>query len=602
MNEQDFMLLLEEYLEGSITPQGRADLKAEVLKNPTRQKIFENQARQHVRLHAQSSRIDFSETQRIAIMVMDIVEKQKEPNAFMELIRKKTLRERFSLIIKGLRAAPDSVAHRNAKAELFRICGPVTLSVAVNVAALLLLLFWVPYVLPPTPTQNEPSTTDGVIINLGDPSSTEELTPMVEPLPRGNEYKDGSSLPPESITKTGPTPAAPKTGPSGLEEGSDTATTGTESKPENDIAGGPSTSLRPLPAGLSFGPKGNRGERERSITLASQKAQKTEISVLKALRWLKAHQTADGSWPGQDTSAMTGLALLAYMAHDELPASAEFGDTVTRGLQNLLKRQDKSGAFSQNVYAHAIATYALAEAYTMTRIMELKTPLEKAARVILKGQQINGGFDYFYRKEQRFDTSVTGWQIQALKACRTAIPDMEGLEEALSRSTRFLLFDAIARDGSGFVYEGKAGIAPISGGKLSMTGVGTLCLQMLGKNSSVPVKTGLKILQKAELEWPTAGKANVYMSYYVAQAKFQSGDQPDWMRWNLQMQKILLAKQNNDGHWEQGDYDNGSHVYTTTLCTLMLEVYYRYLPSYAHRPDSTPPKKIASGDVSVDVL
>jgi len=599
MNEQEFMLLMEEYLEGSITPQDRTALKAEVLKNPVRQQLFENQARQHVRLHAQSSRIDFSETQRIAIMVMDIVEKQKEPNAFMELIRKKTLRERISLMIKGLRAAPDTVTYRNAKAELIQLLGPVTLSVAVNVAALLLLLFWVPYVLPPTSTQEDYPTTEGVTITLGNPTSIEPLIPPVEPFP-DNKTPDGS---PSSTAQNGLTTITPHTETLEPANGFITATlTGPETKPINGEPLSQPTTLRNLPSGISLSPPGNRGPRERSITLTSQKAQKTELAVLKALQWLKAHQMADGRWPGQDTTAMTGLALLAYLAHGETTASAEFGDTITRGLRSLLKCQDNTGTFSKNVYAHAIATYAVAEAYTMTRIMELKTPLEKADHIILNGQQSNGGFDYNYQKEQRFDTSVTGWQIQALKASKTAIPETEGLEEALTRSTRFLLFDAVARDGSGFVYEGKAGIAPLGGGKLSMTGVGTLCLQMLGKNSSVPVKSGLKLLQNAEIEWPVAGKANVYASYYVTQAKFQSGNQADWMRWNLHMQKVLLAKQNTDGHWEQGDYDNGSHVYTTTLCTLMLEVYYRYLPSYAHRPDTTPTKKVASGDVSIDVL
>jgi hypothetical protein len=339
------------------------------------------------------------------------------------------------------------------------------------------------------------------------------------------------------------------------------------------------TKNRIVPTGISLTPYKNRGGDDRSAILTKQKAQKTEMAVLKALQWLQAKQTTDGSWPGQEPTAMTGLALLAYLAHGETTSSAVFGDTVTRGLRSLLARQNNNGAFSQNVYAHAIATYAMAEAYTMTRIMDLKSPLEKAVRVIINGQQSNGGFDYNYLKGQRFDTSVTGWQIQALKAAKTASPDMDGLDDALTRATHFLLFDAVARDGSGFVYDGKTGTLPAGGGKLSMSGVGTLCLQMLGKNSSPQVRTGLKVLQNAELNWPAAGKANVYTGYYVAQAKFQSGNQTEWMRWNLHMQKVLLAKQAKDGHWEQGDYDNGSHVYTTTLCVLMLEVYYRYLPS-----------------------
>ncbi len=602
MNEQEFILLMEEYLEGSITPQGRFALKTEVLKNPTRRQLFENQARQHVRLHAQSSRIDFSESQRIAVMVMDIADKQKEPNAFMELIRKKTFRERASLILKGLRAAPGTPAHRAAKAELIRIFGPASLSVVVNVAALLLLLFWVPYVLPPPPGDSR-ADTEGVVINLGDPQA-DNSKPQADNNPdnsQSDSHPDKGSISAPNIgTAQGPVgPIIPGyDGPP-----TDIMDIAPPGKPNNDgdlLAMTPKT--KGITASLFPGSRGNRDRKDRDRILIEQKATKTEIAVVKALKWLKAKQLPDGSWPGQDTTAMTGLALLTYLAHNEMPTSPQFGDTVTHGLQSLLKNQSKDGAFSQNVYAHAIATYAIAEAYTMTRIMDLKAPLEKAVSVIIKGQQTNGGFDYNYLKGSRFDTSVTGWQIQALKAARTAEPDMDGLEEALARSTRFLLSDAFARDGSGFVYEGKNGVVSASGGKQSMTGVGTLCLQMLGKNTSAPVRAGLKVLQNAELEWVPDGKANVYTSYYVAQAKFQSGNQPEWMRWNLNMQKILLARQDKDGHWEQGDFDNGSHVYTTTLCVLMLEVYYRYLPSDAHPIEQKPAGKIVSGDVLIDVL
>lgn len=600
MNEQEFILLLEEYLEGSLTPQGRIALKTEVLNNPARRTLFENQARQHVRLHAQSSRIDFSETQRIALMVMDIADKQKEPNAFMELIRKKSLRERFSLIIKGLRAAPDTVAHKIAKEEVIRIFGPVSLSVAVNVAVLL-LLFWVPYALPPsTPTRNELSREEeGIMISLGSP---DPLTPITPPeTPPDNTKPDGMTSTPQ-IPSPSLTPSQ-NTGKAGT-DGDSIAVTQPSSREEVscDASLAPPLSFRTLPVGISFAPQENRSAKNRANTLISQKAEKTEIAVLKALQWLKTGQSTVGHWPGQDATAMTGLALLTFLAHGETPSSPEFGDTVTRGLQYLLKRQNKQGAFSQNVYAHAIATYAIAEAYTMTRIMELKAPLEKATGVIINGQQSNGGFDYDYAKKARFDTSVTGWQIQALKAARTAIPDMEGLDAALDRSTRFLLSDAVASDGSGFVYEGKNGNIPLNGGKQSMTGVGTLCLLMLGKNNSAPVRIGLRLLQNTELEWPATGKANVYAYYYISQAKFQSGNQTDWMRWNLRMQKVLIARQHKDGHWEQGDYDAGSNVYTTTLCTLMLEVYYRYLPSYAHRTETKPARKSASGDVHIDVL
>lgn len=330
-------------------------------------------------------------------------------------------------------------------------------------------------------------------------------------------------------------------------------------------------------------------------------SQATETAVNRALRWLQTHQAPTGNWDGQDPVAMTGLALLAFLAHNETPASPEFGETITHGLKYLLARQDEKGAFSKNVYAHAIATYAVAEGYTLSRIVELKSPLERAAQIIVKGQQFNGGFDYNYRKDQRFDTSVTGWQIQALKASKIANADVAGLEDALDRAARFLQNSAFARDGSGFVYDGKTDAPTITGGRLSMTGVGTLCLQMLGKSSLPQVRMGLRVLKDAELSWPDGGKAGVYAGYYVTQAKFQGNNAVDWQRWNHQMQKVLLSKQQSDGHWEQGDYDNGSHVYTTVLCTLMLEVYYRYLPTYEKRPSAVPQEQSASGEVSVDI-
>jgi GTPase involved in cell partitioning and DNA repair len=56
------------------------------------------------------------------------------------------------------------------------------------------------------------------------------------------------------------------------------------------------------------------------------------------------------------------------------------------------------------------------------------------------------------------------------------------------------------------------------------------------------------------------------------------------------------------GHWENGDH--GGKVYTTALCALMLEVYYRYLPTFKHVEGKK--EEGASGsqadDVVVDVI
>jgi hypothetical protein len=589
MNEQEFSLLTEEYLDGTLSPQGRVALRAEVQANPEHRRIFEEQARQHIRIHAQTSRVDFTESQRIAVMVVDIAEKHRDPNAFMELLRPKTLRERLMILFQGLRAEKGTTAYQNAKAELMRRFTPVTVSMAINVALILIIFCWVPVMLPPPPKP------EGVPVTLSSTSEPQPLEPIVDL--------------PAAATRTSQRDISQILAKSNLDPDSSRADV-TAPESANEILQAPPEIAAPfaaLPASapLSIGTIPSlvgRSTRTRiDILKTIPDSDRTEAAVLKSLQWLKNNQSLDGSWRGQDPAAMTGLALLAYLAHGEVPGSKEFGETVTKGMKYLLALQDTQGFFSKNVYAHAIATYAMAEAFTLTRILELKTPLENGVRIILDGQQPNGGFDYNYRKEQRFDTSVTGWQIQALKAALIAGIKLPGLEEALQRSARFLQNEAFAGDGSGFVYEGKNGSTASKGGRPSMTGVGTLCLQMLGKPNSPQVRIGLKAIHKTELDWPDSGKAGVYSGYYVTQAKFQSGDKAEWLRWNKLMQNKLLARQNPDGHWEQGDYDNGSHVYTTTLCTLMLEVYYRYLPTYAKQPESVPLKDRSPEEVSVDV-
>ncbi|WP_423232242.1 hypothetical protein PVA48_03755 [Akkermansia sp. JRP_AM1] len=53
-----------------------------------------------------------------------------------------------------------------------------------------------------------------------------------------------------------------------------------------------------------------------------------EEAVVKSLRWLKKQQNGNGSWgEGQFRASMTGISLLAYLAHCETPLSEEFGKT-----------------------------------------------------------------------------------------------------------------------------------------------------------------------------------------------------------------------------------------------------------------------------------
>ena len=73
----------------------------------------------------------------------------------------------------------------------------------------------------------------------------------------------------------------------------------------------------------------------------------TERAVVAGLRWLKAHQDANGSWRcGESTAAGTALATLAFLGHGETPDSAEFGEAVSRALDYLSLHVGRDGLVS----------------------------------------------------------------------------------------------------------------------------------------------------------------------------------------------------------------------------------------------------------------
>ncbi|MEZ6194671.1 MAG: hypothetical protein R3F20_02925 [Planctomycetota bacterium] len=56
-----------------------------------------------------------------------------------------------------------------------------------------------------------------------------------------------------------------------------------------------------------------------------------------------------------------------------------------------------------------------------------------------------------------------------------------------------------------------------------------------------------------------------------------------WERWNDRLKPVLLDNQSRDGSWEPISYyadyaqdRDGDRCYTTAMCVLMLEAYYRY--------------------------
>lgn len=330
------------------------------------------------------------------------------------------------------------------------------------------------------------------------------------------------------------------------------------------------------------------GNRERAGRLYGGEGwEYAESAVRRALEWLRLNQNADGSWGTSDREAMSGLAILTFLAHGETTASETYGETVRRAIQYLLARQNEAGEFAKldttaGTYAQAICVYALSEAYGMTRILALKAPMEKGAAVLIQGQQAQGGFDYRFAKGIRRDTSLGGWCCQALKAAFIAGSENPGLKAAMDLAVVDMK-SAQKADGS-FAYS-DAGSHATPG----ITAVAVLSLQLLGHGRERAVAAGLDYLREARCDWKNPPDWPMYAWYYVSQTKFHQGG-GSWKSWNNQFASQFIRNQNPDGSWTSAGLalkagatgrENMHPVYATTLAALTLQVYHRFLPTYA---------------------
>lgn len=490
-------------------------------------------------------------------------------------------------IIKGLSSPRESREFKLARMAISRLLGPTSISIAFCTLVLVGLVTMVTGTTIQQERTLEVQVVEPEIVKPDD--LPEPPPPEIEPEP--TVYTD---LPnPINLAPIEAPVEAPVVNPQAVEM----------------AAPVPILTKSPLIIKNLYGARMNEATRQGQLR-AFRGTRQGEDAVLRALRWLKKKQDPDGSWKTAsdvDHVAMTGLAILTFLAHGETPQqSQEFGETVKKAIQYLIAVQNKSadGRFSANSYTHAICTYAMAEAYALTKILEVRDSMEKGIDFLIQGQQDEGGFDYVYRKGDRFDVSVAGWNIQALKAAQMAGSQHPELQNAIDKAIRFLKTQAYAQNGSGFVYSGKPGQPSPSGGRWTMTGVGVLCLQLLGHGKSPEARQGLVVLEPLTCKWPKdeKGKPSVYGWYYVTQARFQAGGSL-WDSWNATFNKEYVDAQikedDGTGYWPVGDH--GGAVYTTTLAALALTVYYRYLPTYKQVEEVTPVLSSSPDDIVIQV-
>eukprot|EP00903_Cladosiphon_okamuranus_P004037 g4035.t1 len=243
-----------------------------------------------------------------------------------------------------------------------------------------------------------------------------------------------------------------------------------------------------------------------------------ELIYERGLRYLAENQNEQGYWNDGSSGSepgVVGLCIAAFLAHGEDPANGPYAETIRRGIDYILSKQNKNNGYIGNsMYNHAFAAKALAESYGVIDHPDLAQALKRAVDLIVAAQKRNRAGGWRYNPDSTdADTTVAGCQMVTLFAARNAgisVPD-----ETIKKGLAYL---ASCR-GS----DGSYGYTSSAGGKPTLTAIGSLCLSLAKETDSRGYRASLDYLSKKldfrERYYP------YYYEYYMAQALFHADEQ-----------------------------------------------------------------------------
>ncbi|MBI4603259.1 MAG: terpene cyclase/mutase family protein, partial [Planctomycetes bacterium] len=392
-------------------------------------------------------------------------------------------------------------------------------------------------------------------------------------------------------------------------------------------------SLQPVQAASAFVPRiyqlRARSRRDDALKRGGG-SDATERAVERGLKWLALHQSPDGRWSLEDymahlpraserdrwhpdwdgrgrndsrggssraasgDTAATGLALLAFLGHGDTHVEAgPYQEIVRRGIKHIVGRQQRDGDLrgGGNLYMHAIASFAICEAYALTRDRGLEEPARRAIGYAVRTQNPDlGGWRYDpYPQGKDVDTSVFGWMVMAVRSARLGGINVD--ERAVRRMARYLDSARMSKAGGKYAYQ--PGLPRSS---LAMTAQGFYSQQVLAEllppedeaeriRQRRAANESVSLLLQNRPEPRDQDGASSYYWYYATLALFQE-DGVAWETWNNRLKEVLLPLQVGDGagtaagSWDPLDRraQLGGRVYSTAISILCLEVYYRYAP------------------------
>lgn len=309
-------------------------------------------------------------------------------------------------------------------------------------------------------------------------------------------------------------------------------------------------------------------------------------SVEKALQWLRQQQQDSGQvQDGDNSSAMTALAINAHLASGITYYHPQHGPWLRKALHYVLQMQDSKGYFGSRdksrMYGHGICVLVLAESSGMlgdpateTRVRSaLKRALEvtmQAARVEKK-DPFRGGWHYNPNSDQA-DMSLSGWQMLSLHAAEQA---------------GYQVDEAIINGGIAFTRrmcnpkKGSVGYNAPGAARSSLRGVGLLCLTIRKNENDMELsRTIASAIRNDPIQWK--GPWFFYRAYYdvAGLGRFY----PEHLEtYKQHIHEALLSHQDTAGWWHTPPGDNEGRfgkVYRTAMAVLALTLDRQLLPAY----------------------
>ncbi len=371
-----------------------------------------------------------------------------------------------------------------------------------------------------------------------------------------------------------------------------------------------------------------RGSFGGRLTTASKKAlldayggtPESEAAVMRSLKWLAAHQQADGRWRLKEYNkdiqgcdcrdekveekvvdsdvAGTAFGVLPFLGagvgldrcpEDPPELAADYQKRVRGAIGFLIQNQTHGkdplvdGRLDKHMYAHAVATIALCEAYGLSTDEyqeRLRIPAQKAIKFIAQSQHKEGGWRYAPR--QAGDMSAVAWQFLAIRSGQLAGMILD--RSPLIRAERFVDSCGVGPEGakmSRYCY------MPGGTPTLPLTGAGLLTREYLGWRPENPdLVAGCKYLMENLPPESGSSLGSIYYYYYATQVLHHM-EGSNFDLWNYRMREHLIRTQEKEGHkagsWNPKgtDYGHaGGRLYATSMAAMTLQVYYRHLPMF----------------------